>query len=124
MTKLETNIANIEGNVDLGEFLQSDLDAVISAAKSYAALQKLAPEIGALVEDGFVDQHDPQTVYSGAFTKGAIGFVSHNSTSRWAGWLFWKHPDGQCVSLGQIPEAANARPTLKAIHDNLTQLGK
>jgi len=50
MTKLETNIANIEGNVDLGEFLQSDLDAVINAARAYSALQKLAPEIGALVE--------------------------------------------------------------------------
>jgi len=52
MTKLETNIANIEGNVDLGEFLQSDLDAVLKASRSYAALLKLAPEIGALVEAG------------------------------------------------------------------------
>lgn len=38
---LETNIANIEGNVDLGEFLQPDLDRVIDAAKAHLQSQNL-----------------------------------------------------------------------------------
>lgn len=99
-------------------------DCILEAAQSYAAILKLASEIEALIEAGFVEQHEPQAVYNGAFTGGAIGFVPHNSTSRYAGWLFWKHPDGQWVTLGKIPEAANTRPALKAVHDELKKWGE
>jgi hypothetical protein len=43
----------------------------------------------------------PQLIYSGDYTKGAIGYCS---SGRWAGWIFWKHPDGQWVSLAKIPD--------------------
>ena len=119
MTKLDEAIEKYK---EEGETCMAfQVPEIFNAAQQYAALLKLAPEIGKLVEAGFIDQHEPQTVYGGAFTKGEIGFVPHNSTSRYAGWLFWKHPDGLWITLGQIPEAANTRPTLKAIHDNLTK---
>lgn len=43
----------------------------------------------------------PVEIYDGGYTKGAIGYCSHG---KWAGWIFWKHPDGQWVSLCKIPE--------------------
>lgn len=45
----------------------------------------------------------PKEIYSGEFTKGAIGYCS---SGHWAGWIFWKHPDGQWVSLAKIPDRA------------------
>jgi hypothetical protein len=110
MTKLETNIANIDGNVDLGEFLQSDLDAVINAARAFSALLKHAPETGALGNrlNSDIDYLD------GAYSlHGGKAPLESRSIDYEFGNLD--------LTLGDLKLI---RTTLKAIHDNLTMWGE
>lgn len=72
------------------------------------------------IEAGLTENiHQPKEIYNGAFTSGALGFIPHNSTSRYAGWIFWKHPDGQWVTIAKIPETlpTNARVEIKALYE-------
>ena len=48
---------------------------------------------------------EPKAIYPGDCTKGEIGYCN---AGRWAGWIFWRHPDGQWVSLAKIPDDKSA----------------
>lgn len=47
----------------------------------------------------------PDVIYVGPY--GTIGYCSKG---RWARWIFFKHPDGQWVSLAKIPPEDNNTP--------------
>lgn len=41
------------------------------------------------------------TLYHGPMLNRAVGYCKEG---RYAGWLFAKHPDGQWVTIGKVPE--------------------
>lgn len=125
MTKLDEAVRNMYATFEWNGSL-NDRATVLEAARSYAALLKLAPEIGKLVEAG---RH--------------IGETAHNLTIREdydvpphkALALFGTDGDLLAIFEGDYMgsdmddaeffiAAANSRPTIKAIYDNLTAFGK
>lgn len=48
----------------------------------------------------------PKIIYNGSRLCAQIAFME-NKNSDWLGWIFIKHPDGQWVSLSEIPEYKN-----------------
>lgn len=121
---------------DLGFPSPIDRDAVLNAAKSYAALLKLAPEIGALVEAGEkCTKFALDTAKS--FDEGEScecplcdgeGVVETDTYMNMDGVALNVQFSGvgdEFTSWHKFVEiAANTRPTLKAIHDNLTKWGE
>ena len=48
-----------------------------------------------------------RTIYAGMATKGALGICE---SGEWKDWIFWKHPDGQWVSLCKLSERSAPSP--------------
>lgn len=99
---------------------ESKMADVIRAARAYADLLKLAPEIGALVEAGNL-AYDDSNWYTGGFKEnGRINQVPIEPT---LGVVYGAEKEAMATA-DFIVTAANTRPTLKAIHDNLKMWGE
>lgn len=127
MTELEEAIVWLQARCDEAAFRDgmyySTIEAVLEAARKYAEIQKLAPEIAALVEVGTKLSHN---VFECEFVSTVKNVTQHkvdmyrvNGFEETLCTLGSPHMDGSTPAF--LEKAANTRPTLKKLLGLLTQ---